>query len=232
MADFLTRLIERSRGASPRVEPLIAPMFAAGPEVAARDEAADAANEEMNLAAAPKPQYQAPAPRVADVARRPDESPPATPPNPRESNNEATIEIKPAWATAEETRSAQFDQTSLITPLPPTPESVLPQTQVAPDEGAKPGLTVLADQSWRAKAGSLVVRPQVARAGQAERRDAITSEAAKVTSEASAPVIRVTIGRIDVRAVNAPAPPAQRATPPAPKLSLEEYLRSRGGRKR
>jgi hypothetical protein len=61
-------------------------------------------------------------------------------------------------------------------------------------------------------------------AAQAERRE---------TPE-SAPIIRVTIGRIDVRAINAPAPQeARRAAPrPAPQLSLEDYLRQRSGGRR
>ncbi len=44
---------------------------------------------------------------------------------------------------------------------------------------------------------------------------------------AAAPVIRVTIGRIEVRAA-APAPAAPAARPAAPRLGLEEYLRRRG----
>ena len=45
----------------------------------------------------------------------------------------------------------------------------------------------------------------------------------------SAPTIRVTIGRIDVRAVMPPAPPAPRSRPsrPGPTLSLEDYLQQR-----
>ena len=45
------------------------------------------------------------------------------------------------------------------------------------------------------------------------------------------PVIRVTIGRIDVRAVAPPSPPVQTAAPTQPKLSLEEYLRQHNGRR-
>jgi hypothetical protein len=42
--------------------------------------------------------------------------------------------------------------------------------------------------------------------------------------------IRVSIGRIEVRAIPAPpAPPAPRKSPPTPKLSLSEYLRKTGG---
>jgi len=82
-----------------------------------------------------------------------------------------------------------------------------------------------ADQSRRANTGPLVIRPQ-----RLERADESNSHANEAKNDDHAPIIRVTIGRVDVRAVTQ-APPARRATPPAPKLSLEEYLRSRGGRK-
>ncbi|MBX9581698.1 MAG: hypothetical protein K2X87_15455, partial [Gemmataceae bacterium] len=44
------------------------------------------------------------------------------------------------------------------------------------------------------------------------------------------PVVRVTIGRVEVRA-NFPSPPAGRppAGRPAPRLSLEDYLKGRAG---
>ena len=45
-------------------------------------------------------------------------------------------------------------------------------------------------------------------------------------------VVRVTIGRIEVRAVTPPAPPAEAPAPPAPQLSLDEYLRQHNGRPR
>jgi hypothetical protein len=48
----------------------------------------------------------------------------------------------------------------------------------------------------------------------------------------AAPTIRVTIGRIEVRAVMPPAMPAKRPARTAPKLSLDEYLRSQNGGKR
>ena len=51
-------------------------------------------------------------------------------------------------------------------------------------------------------------------------------------SSASPPVIRVTIGRVEVRAVQSPAPTPKPGKPPLPKLSLQEYLhkRERGSR--
>jgi hypothetical protein len=51
-------------------------------------------------------------------------------------------------------------------------------------------------------------------------------------SPTSPPIIRVTIGRIEVRAVQSPTPTPKPAKPPLPKLSLQEYLhkRERGSR--
>jgi hypothetical protein len=43
-----------------------------------------------------------------------------------------------------------------------------------------------------------------------------------------APIVRVTIGRIDVRAAPAPVPPPRKTAIPAPpKLTLDAYLKSR-----
>jgi hypothetical protein len=51
-------------------------------------------------------------------------------------------------------------------------------------------------------------------------------------SPALPPTIRITIGRIEVRAIVPPAPPAKPRTTHAPKLPLDEYLRSRNGGRR
>src|SRR5262249_10577065 len=84
----------------------------------------------------------------------------------------------------------------------------------------------LTDQSRRDAPAPMIIRPQTA-----PRDDESNSRASEATNDNPRPIIRVTIGRIDVRAVNAPPPPVRRETPPTPKLSLEEYLRSRSGRK-
>jgi hypothetical protein len=51
---------------------------------------------------------------------------------------------------------------------------------------------------------------------------------------ASPPIIEVTIGRVEVRAVHPPAPVARPKpiAPAAPRLSLEEYLRNQNGGRR
>jgi hypothetical protein len=53
----------------------------------------------------------------------------------------------------------------------------------------------------------------------------------RAEAEAAAPTIRVTIGRLEVRAATTPAPPPARRSAPlaAPGMSLEEYLRRREG---
>jgi hypothetical protein len=55
----------------------------------------------------------------------------------------------------------------------------------------------------------------------------VMSAAAKVASPEPAPTIRVTIGRIDVRAIRPPAPPRAKKTRPGPALSLDGYLKQR-----
>lgn len=60
--------------------------------------------------------------------------------------------------------------------------------------------------------------------------DRTASRRENENDSASAPTIRVTIGRIEVRAVHTPPPPqSKRATMPAPQVSLEDYLRKRNG---
>ena len=43
------------------------------------------------------------------------------------------------------------------------------------------------------------------------------------------PIVRITIGRIEVRAAPAPVSPSHKRPPPAPKLSLGDYLKQRNG---
>lgn len=55
--------------------------------------------------------------------------------------------------------------------------------------------------------------------------------AARATEREQAPVVRITIGRIEVRAIT-PAAPAEKAAPPKPRISLDEYLRQQHEAKR
>ncbi len=54
-------------------------------------------------------------------------------------------------------------------------------------------------------------------------------ESTSVSTRTEESTIRVSIGRIDVRAVSPPASPPRRTKQPAPKMSLDDYLRARSG---
>ena len=68
----------------------------------------------------------------------------------------------------------------------------------------------------------------------ARRADArlLSTPGERMADPSSDRVIRVTIGRIEVHAVTPPPPsqPVETAPPPAPRLSLDEYLRQHNGR--
>jgi hypothetical protein len=63
------------------------------------------------------------------------------------------------------------------------------------------------------------------------RRDASRSADANARPAAmerpSAPRVEITIGRVEVRAVYAPPPPAERKTAARPMISLDDYLKQR-----
>jgi hypothetical protein len=71
--------------------------------------------------------------------------------------------------------------------------------------------------------------PPNARRADAQLLSTLDERMAEATSGR---VIRVTIGRIEVHAVTPPPPlqPVEAAPPPAPKLSLDDYLRQHNGR--
>lgn len=71
--------------------------------------------------------------------------------------------------------------------------------------------------------------------GALRRRRGLPSHPAVERSESNiqtAPVIKVTIGRIEVRAISLPPPQEQEAALPAPRMSLDDYLKSFSGGRR
>jgi hypothetical protein len=65
---------------------------------------------------------------------------------------------------------------------------------------------------------------------QAVRDHSNSPNVADSPDAAGQPVVRVTIGRIEVRAISQPPPPLRPARPAAPRLSLDEYLASQARR--
>ena len=80
--------------------------------------------------------------------------------------------------------------------------------------------------SRRDAAAGVTVSDRATGSTRVSERDRMAQPAAQ--SAPAEPVIVVTIGRIEVRAVAAAAPMPV-PTPSAPRLSLEEYLRTRDG---
>ncbi len=75
-----------------------------------------------------------------------------------------------------------------------------------------------------------VVRPVAEAASGSASRPASRPISRNEDAASGPPTIRVTIGRIEVRAVHPPAPaPQKRAAASQPRISLEEYLRKRNG---
>jgi hypothetical protein len=91
--------------------------------------------------------------------------------------------------------------------------------------GGRPGSTVTGG-SLATTTIPVVSRPEGhgAQAGTAPPSDA------SAPADAASATIRVTIGRVEVRAAAEPSPPSERVPPPAPSLSLEDHLRRRQGR--
>ena len=97
-----------------------------------------------------------------------------------------------------------------------------------PSPGAQASLDASEDAS--PPVAPRIVRPQLD--GYLERGP---QEPRVAAPESSAPAIRVTIGRIEVRAITPPPmPPAQRIMParPGPELSLDDYLKQHNGGRR
>ena len=112
---------------------------------------------------------------------------------------------------------------------PPAPPRARPEGQVAAEppsrrrsqapEGAAdpgPGLVTPASAAPSRRAGPLGDRVGKRRPAGAE----------------SEPVVKVKIGRVDVRAVAPPSPPVRDRRPSGPKLTLGDYLRARNERRR
>jgi hypothetical protein len=217
MTDYLTRLAERALGLSEGVQPLIAPRFAPVHEPTTADGLTgfeQATPPGFGDPIAPRPRGDA---RPSDPPTSPGErvvtsSPQAAAPGFRErvSRAEAVPSFAEAAPVAATPPIGEVPRRPLDESIPvpaPVAAAVLPPVAI-PEAPAAPGT-----------AGPTPVA--VPAAARAEDDGPLLGR-----REPPAPVVRVTIGRIEVRAVAPPAP-APRAKPPGPRLTLESYLRAR-----
>jgi hypothetical protein len=157
---------------------------------------------------------------------------PAAPDTPTAPTGESVVRAEPIEATVENPRPFVEEREIVI-------ESPRAEQPTAPRESVQRKLPPPTLAATPAKLSSSeqkpLVRPSEPHRVKTPRHFALPSRpaAARVEqshSESDAPIVRVTIGRVDVRAVSAPAPAARKpARPTPPALTLDAYLNSRKG---
>ncbi len=219
MTHFLARLVERARGTAPRVEPIVAPRFAPAPvnETAPEGETPPV----VRLAAG----TSSPAPPVASRVAGETTKSSVTLRPPRDA------EAAPLSATDAPEAPLEIVRETLLVPPPadrPAPDfsPVVRRTEI------ETGPDSLAQSDRARETGS--ARPRTARPGPAIAAGPRTFRGLKQApdspneSRTEPPIVRVTIGRIEVRAAPAPSAPARKPAPRSePKLTLDAYLKSR-----
>jgi hypothetical protein len=126
-------------------------------------------------------------------------------------------------------------------PKSPTPDSVseeaLPAAAVSAARPQPVSPTPLASATppaaasgLRSRSQTLNVKPQIPRPAATTAIATRPTPATPQTAPAALapPVVQITIGRVELRAIVTPASP-RALPPPAPKLGLDEYLRQRTG---
>lgn len=251
MADFLTRLVDRAAGSAAVVEPVIAPLFALGPTIAA---VSSPGTEDGAVISETAPRETLPSLQPAVPARfpvlphpeatHPDEPvQPSTlaPPAASGTNNlhprtEVELRPSPRLEMDEPTpmpRAARLESAGGSdgavhgAPRGPRPSPlkarVAVSTRVRRAQSTADRLSAPVREGPPGGVGSQTAEPSLTFEG--ERRQV------PVTAR---PAIRVTIGRVDVRAEFSPPVSAPRPTKSAAAstLSLQEYLRQRSGGQR
>ncbi len=108
--------------------------------------------------------------------------------------------------------------------MPPSPDVLSRHADSQPQSSdATPSLPAHPARSHEPEA-NVIAQPRVTRSMEAK----VSAEAAMSEAVEAAPVINVTIGRVEVRATHAPAPPRQQSGS-ASTMSLDDYLRRRAG---
>jgi hypothetical protein len=206
MSHFLARLVERARGTAPRVEPVVAPRFAPTPivEIASEVETPPAERSDQRPTVEERSslhavvQHEAPTEKAEAKVLRESETPSL--PQQREKL------LVPVEMSA-------VDAPVFIRPSPSTDRPV-----PAVKNGMVRRNSFAASRSKR----RLPATPVTTTSRNLERDLSTPNE-----SSEQPPIVRVTIGRIDVRATPPAAPLRKSSTHSGPKLTLDAYLKSR-----
>lgn len=213
MSHFLARLVERARGTAIRVESLVTPRFAPTPIV-----------EIASEVEAPPPERRDQQPRVEEI-----------------SSPRAVVQQEAPAKKAEPKILREPDKSPLppeIVAPDPEPEKLLvPPKMVAPDSTVVVRRPQARDRRALLVKNGAVKKEPVAQPPAKRLRSAtpVTTalrnlERGSVTPNESPeerPIVRVTIGRIDVRATPPAVPSRKSSAHSEPKLTLDAYLKSR-----
>lgn len=253
MSDFLTRLVERSLGVGEVVRPRLGSLFEPRAAAAARPIVEEALEVDAKRAApAPAEPKRESEPR-SSFPSPPEHEPKHEPVGPlqqsvtRPSRGREAAEVPRFERTLEverrrETRSqtgfaaSQEEVPPWPTPLPgvePEPRPTLQQSVTRSDrESARPPETVVVREHIPGRTehapGRLEPHESWLEPPPQTGRRPVAAERAPTAVEP--PVVRVTIGRVDVRAVLPPAAPERAAPKRRPRMTLDEYLRDGGHR--
>ena len=206
MSHFLARLVERARGTVPRVEPVVTPWFAPTPIV-----------EIASELETPPPERRDQQPTVEEnsspraVVQQEAPAKKAEPKVPRESEKPSLSQQPEKLLVPMETRAV--DSTAFVRPSP---------SDDRPVPAVKNG--IVRRNSFTASRSK---RPQPATSVATTFRSFERDLLAPNESPEQPPIVRVTIGRIDVRATPPAAPSRKSSTRSEPKLTLDAYLKSR-----
>jgi hypothetical protein len=239
MSDFLTRLAERSVGRPPAVTPVLPSLYEPAPD----EGFVDAIEEVETLGPVSRrdgdpslksvPSWSEPAPALSapefaaarlNAPERRDEGPqPAEAPVPQSMESPAAAGPVPTPARPEAPTMAPLSRAA-ERPVPvaaAAPDSLSREGAPAPDpiRPSRANAPERAEPAAPTPHGPLAVTPR--------RPDPTPS--VEIPTPSSPPVVRVTIGRVEVRAVLpvAPAPPAPEPASADTRLSLDEYLKTR-----
>ncbi|HEY2800172.1 MAG TPA: hypothetical protein VGI85_06235 [Chthoniobacterales bacterium] len=208
MTHFLTRLVERTRGGAPKVEPVIAPRFAAAPlpEIATELETA-----------APAPHEGREKETTHSTRRPPGENDQSKAIEKTDNLREERPETAPQSLLVP--LAQLVEETSLRSRWPRGSES-LPR-DVLPHVRAAVTPPIVRRDNHHSRSAQAEPSPRSALA-------ANSLDPANELPSNEAPIVHVTIGRIEVRATPAatPAPRKPSRTTP-PKLTLDAYLKER-----
>ena len=217
MSEFLGNLAARALGLSAvaRPRPSIFEPRRAAPEPLAL---------EPETVSVPAPAGAEEAPRAPTRPKRPEAATDAESQVRQPTPSAATeAEAQPVRALTAEVPVARTRARAAPPPRerPTQAESGAEKTVAAPGAARSPGPAKMPAETTIATAPS----PRPTSAAPRSSLPVKPSFPARVERETRGPTVRVSIGRIEVRAVKADEPPEPRKTPrPAPRISLDDYL--------